>query len=716
MRKKKQAQEPTNKLTHNMTVKYKTGDDILEEVKQHLKKPRVGTAKKDIGVKGYPSVNPNLVKYRKSLSRQQIRQVKKDKKASNEIGSLAWINKLGSASKAENTLTKTTDSKVVGLIYNPLDDETFQRLEDAYINDGELQQSIAKYWGLVMGNNLSYTLASCKDDYADDESKNLESQRILNYRPYIYARDKLKRICKKSKFKETWDMLLNLGSIYGRGAAEIIRDNETNDPVFFNILYSQLLGDPVLNKYHQMIGVEYEDLPDDNKFKEMTGAINKDHAAAFPMNKLLYYAHNDKPVTIGARYFGISTLESCIDASETKRIILQKELKEWVSKSHTGNIILTTDEPLPQEELDAIASDVSNNPGNVTVLNYKMMAQAVSTPTNVDQLQFIIDALNREMLRYIDIIGPLAGYENIQNYASIAKLVVVWLASTLNPMRLKQKNLIKEQFIDEVFQTCLLQQNHLVLEDPNTLELKLYKVNYPGAKDIPDQDKPMNPEMDKKIDNKNDEDNSNKLFQRNPYSKGAMNAEDKEDNKEGNTTTPGFKPNEPIIKEVTEDPNALTVKEAYDTIKKALEKNPDFNLIEGFTFTETGIPAAEIAIEIDLPNFDSFPEILDKVLSAVRERMMTKRKGLSMLGMEDQIDDIKRLDAEAEQRRAEMFDQGIMTDESGKPIPNFRNSNVQDDILLKNKDPSKRTRKENESLNKKELKKDKQMNIMEARE
>lgn len=712
MRKKKaQAPKP---VTGNMEVRYKTGDEILEELSKELKKPRVGTNKKNHGVKGYPSVNPNLVKYRKSLTRKQIKDIKKGKTKDHSyaIGNISWINKLGSASKAENTLTETTESKVVGLIYNPLDDETFQRLEDAYINDGELQQSIAKYWGLVMGNNLTYSLISCKDDYADDESKNLESQRILNYRPYIYARDKLKRICKKSKFKETWDMLLNLGSIYGRGAAEIIRDTETNDPVFFNILYSQLLGDPVLNKYHQMIGVEYEDLPDDDKFKEMKGAINPEHQAAFPMNKLLYYAHNDKPVTIGARYFGISTLESCIDASETKRIILQKELKEWVSKSHTGNIILTTDEPLPQDELDAIAADVANNPGNVTVLNYKMMAQAVSTPTNVDQLQFIIDALNREMLRYIDIIGPLAGYENIQNYASIAKLVVVWLASTLNPMRLKQKNIIKEQFIDEVFQTCLLQQNHLVLEDPNTLELKLYKVNYPGAKEIPDQDKPMNPEMDKKIDDKNDEDNSNKLFQRNPYSKGAMNAQEATVQLKDNINV---KPGDPITTDMTVEPGGMSVREAYETIKKALDKNPDFTLIEGFTFTETGIPAAEIAIDIDLPNFDSFPEILDKVLSAVRERMMTKRKGLSMLGQEDQIDDIKRLDAEAEEKRQQMFDQGIMTDESGKPIPNFRNSNVQDDILIKNKDPSKRTRKENESLNKKELKKDKQMNIMEAR-
>jgi hypothetical protein len=649
---------------HNMQVYAISEEDKKAEFIKQIQKPKVGisTTPKSIGVKGRPGSNPRLVKYRRSFSKTQIHNIIENLQDKGKYIPHQSVF-VGAASKAEKSQIRGKDSKVVGLIFNPLDDEAFLRLEDAFISDGELRQSIYKYWGLILGNQFLYKLGDCYQNYGDDDERNAAYDEIMNHEPYRLALDKCIRLLEKCKFKNTWESICNLATVFGRGAAEIIRDDTTNDPVFLNMLYSQLLGDPILNKYHQFIGVEYEDLPDQEQNKHMTGSINKAHKAAFKKEKLLYYAHNDTPVTVGAKYYGLA-MEDVIDASETKRIMIQKELKEWVSKSHTGNVILSTDEPLPQEECDAIAERLTNNQGNVTMLNYKVMAQIVSVSTNIDKFEALIDMLNREMLRAVDIIGPLGGYENIQNYASIAKLIVVWMASTLNPQRLKQKQIIKEQFVDGVFQNCLLQHKQIILEDPQTLKLKLYDVV------IPETDKP---------------------------------------------------------EDIPGSPK-YSVRETYEMIQKRLKVDPDFinNPIEDLEFNETDIPAAEIIIDIDLPRFNDFVEIADKISSWVRERMMTKAKGLEIAGMEDQIDDIKQLDQEAAENREALMGKGVMFDEQGKPIPgntipqnmSMTDSNVQAKVTNegnkkmaavnpKFKDPTQRTKAETQSLNKKLAKKDK---------
>lgn len=648
---------------HNMQVYAISEEDKKAEFLKQIEKPKIGISKtpQNLGIKGRPAGNPRLVNYRRSFTRTQIRNMIDNLQATGKyIPSQSVF--VGAASKAEKSQLRGKDSKVVGLIFNPLDDEAFRRLEDAFISDGELRQSIYKYWGLILGNQFIYKLGDCYQHYGDDDERNSSYDEIMNHEPYKLALDKTIRLLEKCKFKNTWESICNLSTVFGRGAAEIIRDDTNNDPVFLNVLYSQLLGDPILNKYHQFIGVEYDDLPDQEQHKHIPGSINKDHKAAFRKEKLLYYAHNDTPVTVGAKYYGLA-MEDVIDSSETKRIAIQRELKEWVAKSHTGNVILSTDEPLPQEECDAIAERMTNNQGNVTMLNYKVLAQMVAVSTNIDKFEAIVDMLNREMLRAIDIIGPLGGYENIQNYASIAKLIVVWMASTLNPQRLKQKQIIKEQFVDGVFQNCLLQHKQIVLEDPQTLKLKLYDVVIPETED-PD-DVPGSPKY--------------------------------------------------------------SVRETYELIINRLKTDPDFinNPIADLEFNETTVPAAEIIIDIDLPRFNDFVEIADKILSWVRERMMTKQKGLEIAGFEDQIDDIKALDQEAAENREALMGQGVMFDDKGNALPgnvlpqtSMTDSNVQSKVTNSgNKkmanvnpkyiDPSKRTKSQTESLNKKLAKKNK---------
>ena len=640
----------------NLQFKVLTDEEKQDELTKLTHKPKVGIAtnNKNLGIHGKPAGNKALVSYRRSFTRQQIHNIVNNFTEDNNIYRPNSSVFVGTAGKAERSQLKTTDSKVIGLIFNPLDDETLRRLEDTFVNDGELQQSIYKYWGLILGNEFNYKLGDCYSNYGDDDEKNSSYDQIQNHIPYQEALDKTVRLLEKCQFKSRHEEIAVLGSIFGRGAFEIIRDDTNNDPVFLNILYSQLLGDPIYDKYMRFIGVEYEDLPEKDKHLKLKGSINREHKLAFKKDKIFYYAHNDTPVTVGAKYYGLATLESLLDSSETKRLMLQRELKEWVAKSHTGNTILSTDEPLPQDECDAIAERLTNNQGNVMVLNYKMLAQQVAVSTNIDKFETLVDMLNREMLRGIDMIGPLAGYENIQNYASIAKLIVIWMASTLNPQRIKHKKIIKEQFVDSVFQTCLLQRKQIVLEDPQTLKLKLYDVT------IPDTEDP--------------------------------------------TEVPGS--------------SKYSVREVYEMIKNRLEVDPDFinNPIEDLEFTETSIPAAEIVIDIPNPKFNDFVEMADKILSWVRERMMTKKKGLEMADMEDQIEDIKQLDQEAAENREALMSKGVMFDDTGKPIqssampPSMTDANVQSKVKdgkpiskinPKYKDPNQRTKAENQSLNKK---------------
>ena len=627
------------------------GNNMEYKVKQHVYDPIEKKHKYLIGSTyktklGHATKDPELNRIRRSFDRDQVRNVRRNTKDyDNNIHNYTHNVFIGVGHKAEQPSTKTENSKVLGLIFNPLDTEAFQRLEDLYVNDPTAQQNLKKLWGLVLGNEFKLSIADTKT-YDNDDDKNSNFEQILAHEEYKKARDKCRRILKKLKFRDTYHKLCILANLYGRAAAEVIRDTDTNEPVYINLLYSQLLGDPVLDKYHQLIGVEYEDLPDRPQFRKLKGSINDDHLPAFKIDKLIYYAHNDVPVTIGGKHYGIG-MESLLDTSDTKRMILQNELKEWVAKSHTGHIIISTDEPLPQEELDSISTKLSNNPGSVSTFNYGVAVNSISMPTNIDQMEKIIDTLNREILRGIDIISPLGGYEHVQNFASIAKTIVVWMASTLNPMRIEHKAIIKEQFVDKIFQTCLLQQGEIILEDPETYEQFLYKVTYPLE---------------------------------------------------------------------------LTPRQALEQINEFLQDNPRFDEMEGFTFKQQSTPVAELMIDIDLPRFNDFAEIADKILSWVRERMMTKHKGLAMVGHEDEIDDIKLLDQQAEEKQAELMNAGIMTDTQGKPIPNFRSAATQEEILnkkgenIKAKDPKSRTRAETEKLNKREAGKPNKMDVTKAKE
>src|SRR5688500_3912632 len=309
-----------------------TKEDRDAEFNKQTLKPKVGIStisnNNKIGIKGRPSKNPGLLKYRRSFNKEQIRNMV-DNAIDDNIYNPSHSVFVGTASKTEKSLTKGKDSKVVGLIFNPLDSETLERLEDSYVSDGEAQQSIYKYWGLILGNEFIYKLGDCYENYGDDDERNNAYDQILQHEPYKEALDKTIRLLEKCEFKNRYESICNLGSIFGRGAFEIIRDDVTNDPVYLNVLYSQLLGDPILNRYHQFIGVEYDDLPDLSSNRKLTGAINRDHKPAFRAEKLVYYAHNDTNVTVGAKYYGIATMESLLDASEAKRIMIQKEIKEW---------------------------------------------------------------------------------------------------------------------------------------------------------------------------------------------------------------------------------------------------------------------------------------------------------------------------------------------------------------------------------------------------
>ena len=494
------------------------------------------------------------------------------------------------------------------------------RFEDTYRTDGTVRNGVNKKWNFILGAHTTANLDVNKEFQTDDDRAE-QLQKVLAFEPYQKAKDAANEILRKTDFRFVIHAAGVSASVYGRSCVEKVRDPEGNI-IRLNILNSKLLGDVKVNAdTWEFEGVHYRDLPKTDDL-----LLAKD---------IIYITRNDVHISPGSMYYGLSDLEPVIDASETKRIIIQEDLKEISKGAWAGFLWMKFKNPnVTAAQIQEIAESVKPGAAMATDQDVEITVDQVTQESPM--LLNMINELNLEMGRTMSIPSPLIGYENSQNYSNLVQTLIAWKESDLNAERMWLCNIVEKQLLGEIFRTEL---KKLGIDLPENLDQELViqrKVVTPGL--MPPSlglSSPLPPSP---------------LPNQNVIAAAAAKAPffNKEKEIPNAKDTQPSNPNSEVKKEEPNKPQLPN-----QQLQQQQQQQPP--LISPLMTVTQIIPPAKLSYEVEDPNFETQEKKVATVLTLYDKDLVSARKVLEVSDYPDQIEETELRLQEKEIRTQNMF-------------------------------------------------------------
>ena len=357
--------------------------------------------------------------------------------------SISTHNLQSSVPRYDNIFSKNNKAKIPRL-KPPYRKRDLDRFEDAFRSDGTVRNSVSKKWNFILGAHTSVSL-DVDREYQNDEDRASAMNQVLAYEPYKIAMDKANEVLRKCSFRKVLHAAGIQASVYGRSCIEKVRDPANNNRIVrLNVLNSKLLGDVEVDPDSwEFLGVHYRDLPK--------------HDDLLEAKDIIYITRNDYHISSGSMYYGLSDLEPVIDGSETKRIIKQEDLKEIARSLWAGfGWMLFKDPNITHEQMSEIVNKMKAGAWTATDQTVELQVQEIAQ--NAPMLLEIVNEMNLETGRDLEVPSPLIGYENKQNYSNLVQTLIAWKESTLDAERRWLSDLIEAQLLSEIFKQELDEQ------------------------------------------------------------------------------------------------------------------------------------------------------------------------------------------------------------------------------------------------------------------
>lgn len=538
------------------------------------------------------------------------------------------------ASELEKRLGQT-------IINNPYDEEIFERFEDCFVSDGVAQKTLIRKYSLINGHQYTFNLAL--EYESEDEKKDRKNLKTVNdFKEYKNALNEIRYRLEKADFYNYDFKASVLKSVFGRAVLEKIHNTLDYGIINFNLLYNQALGDPIIDETNQLIGVEYEYTKKAQKENNYNynSSTEGNKAKIIDIDKLIYYLNEDIPVSLGSSYFGLSEFESIVDASEGKKMILQTQSKEAIQTSYRGTGVFRTTEPMPDSKLTELAVKINEHRGNSFVMDQSIVGGFENTASNPEKMMIFLNEFNLEIIRGLNSMQSLGGYENAQNFATLDKYSTIYLKSVIIPKQNEHKRFIKKMLLDEMFTISLLRQGYAILLDKQDYIKKLYKVTLKPLVDVV---------------------NTN-------------------ENEDGINVKVSMKP-------------GYAIKDQYKEILKIQNDKIEKEESEIFTFTKTDIPTACIELNLEIPDFIEIQEYFKMILDLYKNKLATVKKVLQSVNMEDQIEEIEQLQQEAKEEEERRFSMQLLVNDSGNNDNDRPKQEKQNKLLTQKADNNKNKKK-----------------------
>jgi len=280
----------------------------------------------------------------------------------------------------------------------------------------------------------------------------------------------------------------------------------------------------------------------------------------------------------------------------------------------------------------------------------------------------ILDTMNRETGRDLDIPSPLLGYEHVQNYASLQQTLQSWKESVLDADRRRIREVIEKQLLEEILDTSLKRQGYCIKLNER-FELQLYELD-PFTKDIKYEivvDQEINPIPQLEEDNKEQKDPNNKAPKPNnnnqqnktfafPPTKDNNNkdTENKEqNNKPNNINNKQNNINNKIDPNAELNPTRFIKRPVKPTLLYHDEITGKIEMVE--------VPPIKLSFEITDPNFSIFKDKGEIGIQLKNINAISVEKLLELVDMPDEIDDALKREAEQAERAKQQHDLMMMS-------------------------------------------------------
>jgi hypothetical protein len=537
---------------------------------------------------------------------------------------------LNSTVPRNNQLFSKSNKAKIPRLKAPYRKREMDRFEDTYRTDGTVRNGINKKWNFILGANTSVNLDVNKEFQTDDE-RAAQLQKVLAFPEYQKAKDKANEVLRKTNFRYVIHSAGVSASVYGRSCVEKVRDSAGNI-VRLNILNSKLLGDVKVNpETWEFLGVQYRDLPhtDDVLWAK----------------DIIYITRNDVHISPGSLYYGLSDLEPVIDSSETKRIILQEDLKEISKGAWAGFLWMKFKNPnVTAQQIQEIAESVKPGAAMATDQDVDITVDQVTQESPM--LLNMINELNLEIGRTLSIPSPLIGYENSQNYSNLVQTLIAWKESDLNAERRWLCNIIEKQLLNEIFRNELKKMGIIL---PESLD-----------QDVVVQRNVMNPALQQQQQQQQQQQGQSSFANSFKVPSPTMPFPNKSPIaaaaafpfNETNKSPDGKDAQRPNISKPDEnkqEPNKP------NNIQDKNNTNNDNNDPTAPISLTLVIPPAKLTYEVEDPNFETQEKKVATALQLYGQDLISARKVLETVDMEDQVEETELRLQQKEIREQEMF-------------------------------------------------------------
>lgn len=350
-------------------------------------------------------------------------------------------------------------------------------LEDCYDYDWTANQAIQKQANLIVGREARTTLI-CLNQYANEKERN-EELTIINDDPrFKTSKSEIDKYHEtvESDFINNITKAIKSCSTYGRAAIQIGKiDKLTGLPKSLKKLNSRRLGRVKVEKEtNKIIAVEYLDL----KVKSPGGDTEPtdDQEKFIPIDQLIYFTNDDGDIATNSQFTGISRLESIINISQVKRIIMNQNIKESAKTHYAGILIAQFPEEIETSTMTNWISSAAKSAGRWFAHKLQVGISHFKVDTDLAQYGNLVELIDRAEIRAIGIPAHFLGYEEINTYASAEQVNNGYAEGELPAYRNVVKRTLKKYYLSKLFHEYL--KNPILdkkVEEAKALEEKKQK-------------------------------------------------------------------------------------------------------------------------------------------------------------------------------------------------------------------------------------------------
>lgn len=377
-------------------------------------------------------------------------------------------------------------------LINPrYDERQCDILEDVYDNDWTANECCQKKMHFVMGKHGS-TAVGIKKRFRKESEKNLALEAVNNDPVVIEALDDIE---KKLVDWDAYNLFYKAGDsalVYGRSAIQILRENialenpgqelETfqdnvtkldnkqpvevkGDPIGLKLLNSRRLGRVKVSKLtYKVVAVEYLDI------KKIDAEGNEieipEEEKYIPISDLIYFVNDDGNIATNSQFIGISRLESIVNISQVKRIIMNQNIKEAAKSHYAGNLIAQFPAETEQPVMNNWIAQAAKAAGRWFAHKLTVGITQWKADTDLGQYKSLVELIDNAIIRAIGIPSALVGYESVK-YSNMEELLIAWREGELVFWRIWVKDILQKYLLNPMFQAKISSFKKKIIQDPD---------------------------------------------------------------------------------------------------------------------------------------------------------------------------------------------------------------------------------------------------------